>query len=171
MSYSLERILLFFAALYMKELRANVNGGRLRDGATPLYAAAQLGSLAVVRCLVKELGADVNQALPNGAMPLFMAAQTGNLDLVRSLVKELGADINQARQNGTTPLVIAVKYNRLAVVHCLAEDLGASVARAGEDGVTPLFMAAQMGYLVEPRRRRLASYVIKANRPLMIEVH
>jgi ankyrin repeat protein len=66
----------------VKELGANDNGGRLRYGATPLYAAAQLGSLAVVRCLVKEVGADVNQALPHGAMPLFMAAQTGSLDLV-----------------------------------------------------------------------------------------
>jgi hypothetical protein len=36
----------------VKELGGEVDGARLSDGATPLYAAAQIGSLALVQCLV-----------------------------------------------------------------------------------------------------------------------
>jgi hypothetical protein len=38
----------------VKELGADVNGARLSDGATPLFLAAQMGHLVVVRYLVKE---------------------------------------------------------------------------------------------------------------------
>ena len=42
-------------------------------------------SLGVLRCLVKELGADVNLADEDGFTPLIVAAQYGRLDVVRYL--------------------------------------------------------------------------------------
>jgi ankyrin repeat protein len=52
----------------------------------------------VVRCLVKELSADVNKANDTGCTALFCAAGEGDLNMVRwqCLVKELGADVNQS---------------------------------------------------------------------------
>jgi hypothetical protein len=97
-------------------------------------------SLDILRCLVKELSADVNGArLENGGTPLYAAAQIGNLALLQCLVEELGADVNQAANEGVTPLYIAVQESRL--------ELGADVNQAAPDGATPSFIAAQLGHL------------------------
>jgi ankyrin repeat protein len=125
----------------VKELGADVNGAMVEDRVTPLYVAAHNCNLAMVQCLVKELGADVNQAANDGATPLFIAAQKGHLDVVRCLVKELGADVDGARKDGATPLIMAAQHSHLAVVRCLVKELGADIDRARDDGVTPLMAA------------------------------
>jgi ankyrin repeat protein len=45
----------------VKDLGADVNQDVV-EGFTPLIAASQKGKLTTVMCLVKELGADVNEA-------------------------------------------------------------------------------------------------------------
>jgi hypothetical protein len=72
--------------------------------------------LAVVRCLVKECGADVNQARYDGCTPLYAAAQLGLLSVVQCLLKELGADINKATNDGSTPLMVASALEHTEVV-------------------------------------------------------
>jgi ankyrin repeat protein len=57
-----------------------------------LYVAAQEGHLAVVRCLVKEFGADVNQARLDGVTPSIVAARCGHEDVIAFLIK-YGANI------------------------------------------------------------------------------
>jgi hypothetical protein len=59
--------------------------------AAPLYVSAGNGaSLDVLRCLVKELGADVNGiSTENGATALYYATQNAHLAIMRLLVKEL----------------------------------------------------------------------------------
>ena len=52
--------------------------------------------LNAVRCLVKELGADVNKAREDSFTPLHIAAQQDHLNMVRCLVKGLEADVNKA---------------------------------------------------------------------------
>ena len=61
----------------------------------------------VVRCLCKELGADVNKATNDGATPLFEAAQTDHLDVVRCLCKDIEADVKQGRNDGETAVYLA----------------------------------------------------------------
>jgi ankyrin repeat protein len=73
-----------------------------------------------MRCLVQELGADVNQT-HDGITALFIAAEDGFSDLVRLLVTELGANINQGIQDVGTPLTLAAYEGQLAVVRCLIE--------------------------------------------------
>jgi hypothetical protein len=63
--------------------------------------------LEVVRVLIKELVADVNQAMDNGCTPLCIAAKEGHLSVVQCLVKECGADIHQAMHDGSTSLMAA----------------------------------------------------------------
>jgi ankyrin repeat protein len=107
----------------------------------------------MVQCLVKELGADVNQAVNNGATPLYHEPEHDNLAVVRCLVKDLGADVNQAREGGATPLYIAAKKGHSAVVRCLVKELGADVDQGAHDGdgSTPLHIAVQNGYLAVVR--------------------
>jgi ankyrin repeat protein len=131
----------------VKGLGADINASRVRDGATSLYVAAQVGNLALVQFFVEELGADVNKARQDGATPLYIAAHQGYLALVRLLVAEHGADVNQALNAGTTPLYCAAHKGHLAVVRCLVKELGADVNQALHGGATPLHIAAREGNL------------------------
>jgi ankyrin repeat protein len=126
----------------VKELGADAKEARLKDGATPLYVAAQIGDLSSVQFLAKELCADVNQAGANETMPLYVAARRGHLAVVRCLVKEHGAEVNQGKEDSSTPLFIAAQNGNLAVVRLLVKELGADVNKAKQNGVTPLMVAA-----------------------------
>jgi hypothetical protein len=66
--------------------------------------------------MVKELGADINQAANDGSTPLYIAAQRGHLKIVICLVKELGAYINHAKNDGATPLMTASYHKHMEVV-------------------------------------------------------
>jgi ankyrin repeat protein len=105
------------------------------------------GKLEVVRFLVKEAGANVNQAASDGTTPLVLAAQEGQLAVVLFLAKELGADINQAKHDGATPLYIAAQKGNTAVVQYLVKECGADVNQTTDDGCTPLMAAVQFGQL------------------------
>jgi ankyrin repeat protein len=94
-----------------------------------LFYAAGLGKLDVVRCLVRENGADVNQSEYEGASFLCIAAHEGHLDVVCCLVNEYGADVNQAKKDRATPLLIAVQKGQFTVVRFLAEH-GADINQA-----------------------------------------
>jgi ankyrin repeat protein len=106
--------------------------------------AAQYGDCDVVRFLVTDLGADVNQAAANGCTPLFIAVQMHKLDMVRVLGKALGADVNKPMNHGATPLFMAAQSGFLDVLRCLANELGADLNLATHDGSTPL-MAGSRG--------------------------
>ena len=75
--------------------------------------------MAVIRCLVNELGADVNQATQDGSTAVHITSTKGNLAVVRCLVKDFGADVNQAKLDGATPLIIAARYAQENVVAVL----------------------------------------------------
>jgi hypothetical protein len=58
------------------------------EGDLPLFIAAMGGNLYMIRCLVNELGADVNQATEtraahSGTTSLMVATQGGYLNVVR----------------------------------------------------------------------------------------
>jgi hypothetical protein len=82
-----------------------------------LFIAAENGDLDVVKLLVRELSAAVNQRSYEGCTPLYIAATNGHLDdVVRRLVKEFGADVNQATKVGGTPVMTAAqnKFGEIA---------------------------------------------------------
>jgi hypothetical protein len=99
----------------LRKLRRWARQGVRVATAIPLRIAVVKGLLDVMRCLVFELGADVDQgalfdigaADEIVAPPLFIAAAYGLLLVVNCLVKELGANVNQRSQEGTTPIYIA----------------------------------------------------------------
>ena len=128
-------------------LRRLVRLGLTVSNPEMMIDAAYCGHISVVRCLGKELGADVNKANDGGATPLFIAAQEGHLDVVRCLGKELGADVDKAANDGVTPLSIAAQNGHLGVVRCLGKELGADVNKANDGGATPLSIAAHEGHL------------------------
>jgi ankyrin repeat protein len=106
--------------------------------------AAQHEYFAAMRCLVLELGADVNKADNSGGTPLHIAAQNGNISVVQCLTKELGADVNDVRCDLRTPLTVAALNGHLELVQYLVKELGADINLATNTGMTPL-MAASYG--------------------------
>jgi ankyrin repeat protein len=103
-----------------------VRRGAHVENALPLSYAASRGELNLVHCLVRKLGANVNQRIDNGMTSLFCAAQQGHLNVVRCLVLEHGADVHLGMHDGFAPLLTAAQEGHLNVVQCLLE-LGANV--------------------------------------------
>jgi ankyrin repeat protein len=66
--------------------------------------------------MIRELGADVDEARQDGTTSLYITAQNGNFVVVRCLVTELGADVNRAKHDGAAPLMAAVNQKQENVV-------------------------------------------------------
>jgi ankyrin repeat protein len=111
--------------------------------AGPLAFAAHGRHLEVLQCLVRELGADVNQTY-NGETASLNAAAHGFSDLVWLLVTDLSADVDQG-MNGVTPLHIAASKGQLVVVRYLVE-LGAEIGAINTIGDTALLTSALFGH-------------------------
>jgi ankyrin repeat protein len=113
-----------------------------------LCNAALYGDVELIRCLVNDLGADVNQADHEGITALYLAVQESHLALIRCLVVEFGADINKGNRDGIMPLHMAAMRGHCSVVRCLVMECGAGVHPATyEKGTTPLHIAAHEGHL------------------------
>jgi hypothetical protein len=106
----------------MALLQRWVRRGIRVSSAEPLCQAALHGKIDVVRYLVSDLSADVNQADDQGFTPLCIAAENGYLAVMRCLVKELGTDVNKASKGGATPLYIAAQEGHLNEVRCLVKE-------------------------------------------------
>jgi hypothetical protein len=120
------------------------------SSAEPLFQCiCNRGGLDLVRLLVKELGADVNEANKDGFMPLVLAATMENFEMVKFLVMELGADVNKVGEQGvkSTALLMAVTKNQLDMVVLLLELTAIDVNQGDRDGNTPLMAAAEKGFL------------------------
>ena len=120
---------------------------RGQRGRNPLHAAAQSGSLEVVRILVKYDPADINARDDGGWTPLFEASggrhfKTGS---VVQFLLEHGADIHVRSRGGWTPLHWASFKGAQEVVRVLLEH-GADVRAKDAVGYTALQRAVEKGY-------------------------
>jgi ankyrin repeat protein len=129
----------------VKQMKQWARQGVRVHTAEPLCQAAGRGKLESVRCLVNELGADVNLAAKDGCTPLYIAAQEGQTAMARFLVKEVGAEVDKASHTGGTPLYIAAQQGHLEVSCCLVKELGADVNHVGHFGATPCHAACFSG--------------------------
>jgi ankyrin repeat protein len=101
-----------------------------------------MGNVVVVRCLIEELGAQVDRVGEDGSSPVYIAAQEGMLDVVICLVKEFGADAKQPNKFGITPMCVAALHGHQDVVRVQVRDFGADLNHAAKDGSTALMAAS-----------------------------
>ena len=73
-----------------------------------LHRAAYSGHLEIVKLLVVEFKADVNDRDDYGTTPLHLAASNGYLEVVKLLVVEFKADVHAKDRCKETPLHKAV---------------------------------------------------------------
>src|SRR6266446_5169421 len=119
------------------------------QGATPLFLAAEVNNLDVIKLLV-EAGADPLIATERGTTPLIMAAGAGTdvqrerapeeravaVETAKFLV-ERGADVNVAGQYGWTALHAAAYQGMNDLIEYLVSK-GAKIDQKDEFGQTPL---------------------------------
>jgi hypothetical protein len=85
--------------------------GNVRSSAIGGYWASDALVLNLMRGLVLELGANVNQVEDHSDLTaLIWRVTIGAVEIVRCLVTELGADVNQTSHDGRTPLYFAVPH-------------------------------------------------------------
>jgi ankyrin repeat protein len=103
---------------------ADVDQGK-HNGAPPLYIAAQEDNLAMVRCMGKELGANVNQGKHDfdGATPLMIAATTKNENVVAFLIKYM---------YGANPKLSGLRFGTAADI---SKNSGARIRQRRADAV------------------------------------
>ena len=96
------------------------------DGATPVFAAAEMGYTVVVEALAAA-GCDVNQADEVGMTPLMVSVCFNNRDIAVALLKH-GADTALATSKafggvtaGSTALSVARQLGRNAIVELLTK--------------------------------------------------
>lgn len=80
--------------------------------ASPLLVACRGEHLEVIKFLVLEADAEVNQPKITGATPLFIASQSGNTEVVQFLLDH-GADLNIHTHYNASPLYIAAQNGHL----------------------------------------------------------
>jgi ankyrin repeat protein len=106
----------------------------------------------VIRCLVEEYGANVNQANSNETTPLHIAAYRSHLDSVRCLVREFNANVDQPDRDTATPFQIAAENGNIEILRFMFKYLGADVKKAIPHGDTSLFMAITLFMAVNKRQ-------------------
>lgn len=87
-------------------------------GRSPLFYAARVGALAVVRWLVRDCGAQVEKRDAENRSAVFCACEEGRLRVVQFLV-ECGAEVGGVDYEGDTPLALAERGGHEAVVQWL----------------------------------------------------
>jgi ankyrin repeat protein len=121
--------------------------------------AAVCGHVSVLRCLVEEGTASVDQRTgESGSTPLCVAAHVGHLAIVKYLVEEGKASVDHETKEGCTPLSLAAIEGHLPIVKYLVEEGKASVDRENKKGATPLCMAALQGH------EKVVKYLLRTGR-------
>ena len=121
---------------------------------TPLFLAAALGKLDVLRSLI-ENGADINASTADNCTPLMIAIESGNINVATFLI-EHGANVHLKDDRGDTALHYAIsRYilhncnDSLKVCSCLikhgADVNGCNNNKGPNNRRTPLMIASRYG--------------------------
>lgn len=138
---------------------------REKDGCPPIFVAARKGNVDVVKYLINDCNADIEQRgryestddqSVHQVSPLWVAAVAGRLDMVKLLVQS-GADINSTSNTGSTPLRSACflctedqqsSSQHFEIVKYLVEN-NANISRPNQNGGTCLINSVQSVQLIK----------------------
>ena len=111
--------------------------------ATPLWCAAAVGHLGIVKLLV-EYGANVNSKTSSKSIALRAACYDGHLNIAKFLVQH-GADINALNHNQFNCLDLACWKGHYSLAEYLIQK-GVDLNNKDSNGCTALHECAENGY-------------------------
>ena len=121
----------------------NIKG---RNGASPLHVACEKGNLSLVRTLIRDYHADINDKDRFGNAPFILALENGKDEVINMLVliSEFGYNpTNIKGRNDVSPLHIACKKGNLSLVRTLIHDYHADINDKDISGKTPFTLALE----------------------------
>uniref|UniRef100_A0A8C6UCU5 SOCS box domain-containing protein n=1 Tax=Neogobius melanostomus TaxID=47308 RepID=A0A8C6UCU5_9GOBI len=125
------------------DFRLFVNA-QTHEGETPLFLAARLGHVSVVKLLLKG-DADIDLQTNDLSCPLYTAVDGGHTEVVKLLLLK-GAEVNRSHTASCwTCLHLAVYKGHGEIVDLLSAN--ANLESFDDHHITPLFLAAQYGQL------------------------
>ena len=104
-------------------------------GVLRFAARADLEGLEIMRYLIEEAGADLQQQKSKTKTPSHDAAIHGSVELMRYLCEEAGFSVNTPDQGGGTALMYAAERGNIEMVRYLCEN-GADPDKVNIKGVT-----------------------------------
>ena len=123
----------------------NIKG---RNGVSPLHVACEKGNLSLVRTLIRDYHADINDKDRFGNAPFILALENGKDEVINMLVliSEFGYNpTNIKGRNDVSPLHIACKKGNLSLVRTLIHDCHADINDKDRFGNAPFILALENG--------------------------
>lgn len=133
------------------------------NGATPLIMACRNGHIDVVKYIVEQCTAEIEQVgsvtfdgeTIEGAPPLWCAAAAGHLEIVQYLISK-GAGVNKTTFTNSTPLRAACFDGHYEIVKHLVNN-EADIEIANRHGHTCLMISCYKGH------KEIAQYLLELN--------
>jgi len=123
--------------LKLPRIRVNAKS----EGFTPFFLACYLSNVEVVKMLLADGRADVNEVSDEGVTPFYAACEAGLTEIVRLLLADKRVIIDWAEGPEQTPLHAACFKNRASVIKLLLADPRVDVNDECSSGRTPLYFA------------------------------
>lgn len=128
---------------YAQSTNENINKQSTRG--TALHYAAYSGHLSIVKYLVEEAQANINDRNKNKRTPLMVAAWAGNLDIVAYLVECCHALLYLKDERGENALHYAAGSGRVDVFRYLVQKYQMALNDKDDRGYTPIDWARHNG--------------------------
>ena len=117
---------------------------------TPLWVAAAVNNLNIVKFLVQFGRANVNHLTEERSTPFRAACYNGNIEMAKFLVHH-GANPHRVRLNNYTNLTLAILNGYTNLVHYLVDDLKCDINQEDVDGQTALHTAVEYNNILTAR--------------------
>ena len=118
-----------------------------RYGVSPLHVACKKGNLSLIRTLIRDYHADLNDKDSYGETPSTWALNNRRDEVLLVLIGEFGYDPTDIEgRNGVSLLHIAVMKDHIEMLKMLVSKFGMSLLVIDKAGDTPLHVCAKLGH-------------------------
>ena len=119
----------------------NIKG---RNCVSPLHVACKKGNLGLVRTLIHDYHADLNDKDSSGKTPFTLALEYERDEVMLVLISEFGCDPTNIKcRKGVSPLHVACKKGNLSLIRTLILDYHAGLNKKDSYGKTPFIEALE----------------------------
>ena len=125
------------------------------EGMTPLHSASFNGHIEVVKYLIEQCHANVEEKDNSGWTPLHYASVNGQIEVAKYLIEQCHANVEAKDNDGNTPFKTFLEKENIEVIKYLFEQCYENVEAKDNEGRTPLHYASKKNQI------EVVKYLIK----------